>query len=318
MKTVLITGGSGLVGRKLTRLLKERGYEVIWLSRERYVKGEIPRYRWDYRSGEIDGEAVDRADFIVHLAGASVGDERWTKYRKETIVNSRVQTAKLLFDTIKRRNKKLEAFISASAVGYYGNKITENIFTEDDTPDEPDFLASTCRKWEAATLPFQEEPGVRTVIIRTGFVISKNSDAFKKMVFPIRLGLGSPIGSGWQYMSWIHIDDLCGIYLKAVEDAAMNGVFNAVAPEYINNADFMDRLARVLKRPFFMPHVPRFVMRLVMGEAADLILGGSRISSEKIRDAGFEFKYRTAKQALRASVKAIKAVEEKGKRKKKR
>lgn len=319
MKTVLITGGSGLIGRKLTRLLKEKGYEVIWLSRERYVKGETPRYRWDYRTGEIDEEAIDRADIVVHLAGANIGDERWSKNRKKTIVESRTQTARLLLDTIKKKNKKLQCFISASAIGYYGASVSDRVFTEEDMPDAADFLASTCRQWEeAVALPAQEASGIRTVIIRTGFVISKNSDAFKKMVFPTKLGLGSPIGSGRQYMSWIHIDDLCAIYLRAIEDGGMSGIYNAVAPEYINNADFMHRLARTLKRPFFMPNVPGFVMRLVMGEAADLVLGGSRISSDKIRNADFEFKYKTAKQALRASVKAIREVEKRGRGKKSR
>ena len=184
MKTVLITGGSGLVGRRLTQLLKEKGYEVIWLSRDRHVRGETPRYRWDYRIGEIDTEAIDRADIIVHLAGANVGDRRWSVARKNTIVNSRVLTAKLLFDTIKERGKKIEAFISASAIGYYGNKTTDRIFTEEDILNEPDFLATTCRQWEEAAQPFEEILGIRTVIVRTGFVISKNSEALKKMVIP--------------------------------------------------------------------------------------------------------------------------------------
>ena len=311
MKTVLITGGSGLVGRRLTQLLKEKGYEVIWLSRDRHVRGETPRYRWDYRIGEIDTEAIDRADIIVHLAGAGVGDRRWSVARKNTIVNSRVLTAKLLFDTIKERGKKIEAFISASAIGYYGNKTTDRIFTEEDILNEPDFLATTCRQWEEAAQPFEEVLDIRTVIVRTGFVISKNSEALKKMVIPTKMGLGSPIGSGRQYMSWIQLNDLCGIYLKAIEDESMRGIYNAVAPEYISNRSFMRRLARTLRRPFFMPNIPSFVMKLVMGESAGLILGGSRISSDKVVAAGYDFKYKSTKKALRASVDAIKREEKK-------
>ena len=311
MKTILITGGSGLVGRKLSNLLIEKGYKVIWLSRERYVKAEIPRYKWDYQRNEIDKEAVEQADVIIHLAGSNLGEDSWTRLKKQSIVESRVQTAQLLLDTVKSMNKKLDAFISASAVGYYGLKITKKIHTEEDASTETDFLSRTCRKWEAAAFRFQEELGVRTVALRTGFVISKNSEAFKKMVLPTRFGLGAPIGSGRQYLSWIHIEDLCHLYLKAVEDTDMQDSYNAVSPEFTTNAHFMHTLARAMKRPFFMPHVPAFFMRLIMGEAADMVLGGSRISSQKVQDTGFEFKYDTSERAIKASLKAIKEKEEK-------
>ena len=162
-----------------------------------------------------------------------------------------------------------------------------------------------------AAFRFQQELDVRTVALRTAFVISKNSDAFRKMVLPTRFGLGAPIGSGNQYMSWIHIEDLCQLYLKAIEDTSMQGAYNAVAPEFIKNADFMHVLAKVMRRPFFMPHVPAFFMRLIMGEAADMILGGSRISAQKIQDAGYEFQYDTSEKAFKASLKAIKEKEDK-------
>ena len=311
MKTILITGGSGLVGRKLSRLLIEKGYKVIWLSRERYVKAEIPRYRWDYRRNEIDKEAVEQADVIIHLAGSNLGEDSWTRQKKQSIVESRVQTAQLLLDTLKSMDKKIDAFISASAIGFYGVKTTDKIFTEEDASVESDFLSRTCRKWEDAAFRFQQELDVRTVALRTAFVISKNSDAFRKMVLPTRFGLGAPIGSGNQYMSWIHIEDLCQLYLKAIEDTSMQGAYNAVAPEFINNADFMHALAKVMRRPFFMPHVPAFFMRLIMGESADMILGGSRISAQKIQDAGYEFQYDTSEKAFKASLKAIKEKEDK-------
>lgn len=311
MKTILITGGSGLVGRKLSRLLIEKGYKVIWLSRERYVKAEIPRYRWDYRRNEIDKEAVEQADVIIHLAGSNLGEDSWTRQKKQSIVESRVQTAQLLLDTLKSMDKKIDAFISASAIGFYGVKTTDKIFTEEDASVESDFLSRTCRKWEDAAFRFQQELDVRTVALRTAFVISKNSDAFHKMVLPTRFGLGAPIGSGNQYMSWIHIEDLCQLYLKAIEDTSMQGAYNAVAPEFINNDDFMHALAKVMRRPFFMPHVPAFFMRLIMGEAADMILGGSRISPQKIQDAGYEFQYDTSEKAFKASLKAIKEKEDK-------
>lgn len=305
MKTVLITGGSGMVGRRLTKRLTKEGYSVIWLSRERYVKGKIPRYKWDYRHGTIDEEALERADYIIHLAGANLGDESWTKKRKRTIIDSRVLTAKLLFDAYKVLGKKPEAFISASAVGYYGLDISDNIYNEDDKLEGDDFLSLTCRLWEDAADKFSQDLGVRTVKIRTGFVVSHKSDALKKMMLPIRLFVGSPLGKGTQYFSWVHIDDLCNIYIKAIKDAEMNGTYNAVAPDYTTNAQFMRKLARAMKRPFIMPRVPQFVMRMVMGEAADMVSGGSRISSQKVIDAGFEFNYGKADNAIEATLKKM-------------
>lgn len=309
MKTILITGGSGLVGKKLSALLLENGYKVIWLSRERDFQAKIPTYQWDYQRNKIDKEAIEQADAIIHLAGSNLGEGSWTRVKKQQIVESRVKTAQLLLETVKSMNKKLDAFISASAVGYYGVGISEKIYTEKDTSRGNDFLSRTCRKWEGAAFKFRKEFNVRTVVIRTGFVVSKESDAFKKMLAPTRFGLGSPLGSGRQYLSWIHIDDLCRIYLKALEDTIMQGVYNAVAPEFITNAGFMRTLAKVMKRPFFMPNVPTFLLRLMMGEAADLILGGSRISAQKTEESGFEFTYKTANDAIRACLDAVKEKE---------
>lgn len=302
MKTILITGGSGMVGKRLSELLIGKGYKVIWLSRERYVKAQIPRYRWDYRKGEIDREAVEQADVIVHLAGSNLGDGSWTRLKKQKIVESRVQTAKLLLETVKKMDKKPEAFISASAVGFYGQETGEKIFTEEDNPADSDFLSRTCRKWEAEAFRFRDELDVRTVALRTAFVISKDSEAFGKMVLPTRFGLGAPLGSGRQYLSWIHIEDICRLYLKAVEDSAMQGVYNAVAPEFITNAGFMKTLAKEMKRPFLMPPIPAFLLRLFMGQAADMVLYGSRISSQKVIDAGYEFTYPSVKEAIEATL----------------
>lgn len=300
MKTILITGGSGMVGKKLSRLLIDKGYKVIWLSRERYVKAEIPRYKWDYRRNEIDEDAIEQADVIIHLAGSNLGEGSWTKSKKQKIVESRVKSAQLLFDTVKAMNKKLDAFISASAIGYYGLQTTEKIYTEEYASTQNDFLSRTCRKWEAAAFRFSEELDTRTVVLRTGFVVSKNSEGYKKMALPVRFGLGAPIGNGKQYLSWIHIEDLCQMYLKAIEDADMQGSYNAVAQQFMTNADFMRTLAKVMKRPFFLPNVPPFVLRLILGEAAEMILEGSRISSQKISDAGFDFQYDTSEKAIRA------------------
>lgn len=302
MKTTLVTGGSGLVGCRLTKMLMERGYKVLWLSREKDLESDPPRYSWDYRNRKIDRKAVEQADVIIHLAGANLGEGRWSEDRKKEIVASRVDTAGLLFDTLQESEHQIEAFISASAIGYYGAAVSDNVFTEEEQPREHDFLSDTCRQWEEAAFRFNTLPGVRTVALRTGFVVDRESEAFKKMVLPTRLGVGSPLGSGRQYLSWIHLEDLCRLYIRAIEEPTMEGVYNAVAPEEITNADFMHTLAKEMHRPFFFPAVPSFVMRLVMGEAADLVLGGSSISAQKILDSGFRFRYEHAEEAIRASL----------------
>lgn len=304
MSTVLITGGTGLVGRRLTALLVERGYRVLWLSREGNLHADIPTYRWDYRNNEMDNEALEQADVIIHLAGSNLGEGRWSAEKKRQIVESRVLTAELMRERLMLIGKVPDAFISASATGYYGLGVSERIFTEKDQLSANDFLSTTCRKWEDAAISYNELSGIRTVLLRTGFILSHDSEAFKKMVLPTRFGVGSPLGNGRQYLSWIHLEDLCRIYIKAVEEPSMQGVFNAVAPEYITNALFMRTLAKVMEKPFFLPAVPTFMMRLLMGEAADMVLGGSRISSQKIRDAGYHFLYPAAEQAITASLSA--------------
>ena len=302
MKTILITGGSGLVGNRLTEMLKAKGYKVIWLSRERNIKAEIPRYRWDYRKGEIDTEALEQANIVVHLAGSNLGDGSWTKAKKQEIIESRILTTKLLFQTYKSLNIQPEAFISASAVGYYGMHTDENIYTEESEPAKNDFLSRTCKKWESAVFQFHEELNVRVVALRTSFVISRDSEAFKKMILPTRFGLGAPMGNGKQYMSWIHIDDLCNLYIKSIEDSSMSGAYNAATPQFTTNKEFMRTVAKELKRPYLIPRIPSFLLKLIMGESAGMILEGSRVSPQKVIDTGFKFLYPVAKEAIQASL----------------
>lgn len=298
MKTVLITGGSGMIGRHLSALLTDRGYKVTWLSRKRNLKGEIARYKWDLKSGEIDQEALESADVIVHLAGVGIADGRWTDEQKKLIVDSRVKTAQLILDKMKSTNIQLDAFISASAVGYYGAITSDKVFTEEDTYAENDFLAETCYLWEKKVKQFTTDLGIRTVNIRTGVVLSEDSEIVKKAVLPTKFYLGAPLGKGSQYMNWIHIDDLCHIYLKAIEDETMAGAYNAVAPEDDTNAQFMKAVANQLNKPMFMPHVPEIVFKLFLGEAAQIILEGSKVSSKKIQNAGYHFKFGTLQKAL--------------------
>jgi len=223
------------------------------------------------------------------LAGANVNGKRWNAAWKKEIYDSRIKSTEFLFDIISKQPHHLEAFISASATGYYGCNTLEKIFHENDLPGD-DFLANTCHHWELAANKFTQL-GIRTVMIRTGVVLSENSEAYKKISLPIRYGLGASIGSGKQYFPWIHVDDLCGIYLKAVSDKNVHGVFNAVAPDTISNTQLMATLAKHFKKPFFLPNIPAFMVKILFGEIADSLLNGSRISSEKISGAGFKFKY---------------------------
>ena len=293
---VLITGGSGLIGTELSRKLKEKGYDVAVLSRKKHRDPDIQNYLWDPGKNEIEEGAIEKADYIIHLAGANISGKRWSKKRKQEIIDSRVETAKLLFSKVAETKTRLKAFISASAGNYYGTLTSEKIFSEGDPPSE-DFLGETCKKWEQAAMKF-EESGIRTVVLRNGVVISPEGGAIKKMSVSVKLGLGSPVGSGKQYFPWIHIEDLCNIYIKAIEDSKMQGAYNAVAPGHINNRDVMKALADAYNRPYWAPSVPAFVMKILFGEMADILLNGSRISSDKIREAGYQFYFTDFEHAV--------------------
>ena len=295
MKTILITGGTGLVGSYLCKKLLEKGYNVNILSRNSKPDADIPTYAWDVDKNEIEKAAIESADFIVHLAGANIGDQRWTNKRKQVIVDSRVKTGDLIFEKTKKIKNKIEAFVTASAIGYYGTITSNRIFRESDPPAN-DFLGQTCQRWEQSADRFKEL-GIRTVKIRTGVVLTREGGALSKMKAPIKIGLGSAIGNGQQYLPWIHIDDLCGIYIKAIEDNHMKGAYNAVAPEYITNKDFNAAIASVLQKPFWFPNIPAIALKILFGKMSELLLKGSRVSAEKIMEE-YNFKFATLQSAL--------------------
>jgi len=296
MQTVLISGGTGLVGSHLSKKLKEKGYRVALLSRTKKQRGDGSTYFWDLAKKEIEKEALEAADYIIHLAGANITEKRWTTKRKQLILDSRVKPAELLYDKVKENKLKPKAFISASAIGYYGATLSEKIFEETDPPAR-DFLGETCRQWEEAADRFASL-GIRTVKIRTAPVLASKGGVLKTMMLPVKLGIASAVGSGKQYMPWIHIDDLCGIYIKAIEDVEMNGAYNAAAPRHTTNKEFMATLARVLKKPFWFPNVPGIIMKIFFGGLGEAALKGSRVSSEKIRKAEFSFRFTTLESAL--------------------
>ncbi|MCU0460453.1 MAG: TIGR01777 family oxidoreductase [Bacteroidales bacterium] len=293
---ILITGGSGLVGRYLTSLLLEKGYSVSHLSRKQDQFGRVRVYRWDPEKGILDPVVFEGVDYIVNLAGANIGESRWTSKRKAEIVRSRVDSVNLLYKTIHENNIPLKVFISASAVGYYGSATSDKVFTETDPPGS-DFLGKTCRQWEEAADLF-EKSGIRTVKVRTAVVLEKSDSALSKLMMPAKFGFLVQTGNGRQYMPWIHISDLCRIYLKAIEDQTLSGAYNAVAPQHVTHREFVKKLAKVMGKPVFPVAVPGPLLRGALGEMSDVVLKGSRISSEKIINAGYSFSFGNLNDAL--------------------
>lgn len=296
-KNILLTGGSGFIGKQLTALLVTNGFSVSILTRvDRKATKDITYYKWDIENNYIDEASVLNADYIIHLAGENIVAKRWTNKRKKEIIDSREKPIELIYSVLKKNNKTLDAFISASAVGIYGAFTSENVCTEE-TVVANDFLGVTCQNWETAANSI-ESLGVRTVKIRTGLVLGRNGGFLEKLIPVFKYRLGSVIGTGKQYMPWIHIDDLCSIYLKAVNDINMNGSYNAAVADNTNNAIFSKALANVYGYSIWLPAIPSFVIKLIMGEMSEIILTGQRISSQKIESAGFKFKYSNLKPAL--------------------
>ena len=297
-KNVLISGGSGFIGRHLTALLIAKGYSVSILSRsEKQNKENVFYYKWDVVNQTIDEKAVLNADFIIHLAGENIAEQRWTAKRKAAIIDSREQSTLLLYSVLKKNNKKLDAFISASAVGIYGAVNGEEICTED-MPPANDFLGYTCQKWEDS-LDFIENLNSRTVMIRTGLVLGKNEGFLKKLTPLFKYRLGSALGSGKQYMPWIHVDDLCAIYYQAIINPAMSGPYNAAINDNTTNSVFSKTLACVFGYSIWLPNVPAFVLKLFMGQMAIIVLTGRRVASDKIEQTGFKFQFKNLEGALR-------------------
>ncbi|SNR15418.1 TIGR01777 family oxidoreductase [Tenacibaculum jejuense] len=289
MAKILLTGGTGLVGTLLETKLKEKNHEIVILSRN--PKKEH-HFKWDLKKNYVDPKALENLDYIIHLAGAGIADKKWTEKRKQELIDSRVLSANLLFEKIEENNIALKGFISSSGIGYYGATTSETIFKEKDQPAK-DFIAKICIEWEKAAHQFQNLK-VPVTILRTSVVLSKDGGALKKMNTPLFL---SALGSGKQYLPWIHIEDLCNMYVKAVEDSSFTGIYNASSPEHQTNLSFTKVLGKVLGK-FVTPfNVPKFVLKLVVGELAVIVLQGSRVSTEKIEKV-YNFKYESLKKAL--------------------
>jgi len=297
MNTVLITGGTGLVGTRLSQMLHDKGYRVIHLSRKEQLQAKFPAYRWDINEGFIDPAALDKADHIVHLAGASIIGPRWTKHRKKVIIDSRVNSLKLLAQQLKTLDKLPQSFIAASAVGYYGNT-GDKVITEQSPPSQTGFLSETCVRWEVAADDIAAI-NIRLVKLRIGIVLSTIDGALPKMMISFKANVGTWFGNGQQYYPWIHIDDLASMFIQAIEKKDMRDVYNATAPNPVTNKDFIKTLSKALDKKSLLIATPSLVLRLAMGEMADTILHGNRVIPERMLAENFQFQHPNLEEALR-------------------
>ena len=297
-KTVLITGGSGLVGSRLTEILVAAGYTVTHLGRSSNSKKSVKTYIWDIPKGFIEEGALENVNIVIHLAGAGVADKRWTAQRKQEILDSRVASTGLLFEKLAAGNSACETIISASAIGIYGSD-TGASWVDETSPVGDGFLAEVTEAWEAQIARFNELK-LRVVTLRLGIVLSSRGGAFPKIAQPIQFNAGAVLGSGEQYMSWIHIDDLCQMMKDSGENEQFSGVYNAVAPHPVTNREFTHTLADEMDKKIWLPAVPGWVLKTGMGEMAQIVLGGNRVSCKKIEQAGFQFRYPNLSPAIKA------------------
>lgn len=297
MAKVLIAGGTGLVGKRLSVLLKEQGYEVIHLSRRENLEAEFPAYRWDVEKQEIDPRAMAEVDYVINLAGAGIADKPWTERRKELIVESRTQSTALLQSAINALAVKPKAYLAASAIGYYGDR-GETLLFEDSGPGTQGFLAESCMVWEEAIRKLSSSE-LRIVAIRIGVVLANGGGAFPKMKMSLPFRVAPYFGNGQQWFSWIHIDDLCGIFIHALENEEVQGFYNGVAPNPHRNKSLTKEMLKASKYKAMLVPTPNLALRAAMGEMADVVLSGSKVSANKIMAAGYEFQFPELAEAFK-------------------
>ena len=294
---ILITGATGLIGTELVALLLQNGVTIHYLTTSKKKIESQPNYHgfyWNPDQGIIDENALMGVDSIIHLAGASIS-KRWTSKYKQEIIESRMLSLNVLFKALKDNPNSVKQIVSASAIGIYPDNLTK-LYTEDEKAVDESFLGKVVMKWEESVNKFKLL-NIKVAKIRTGLVLSQKGGALPKMVKPIKIGIGSPFGSGKQMQSWIHIHDLINLYLFAVSNE-LDGVYNAVAPNPVTNKKLTQEIAKVLKKPLFMPNIPKFLMKLVLGEMHVILFSSQNVSSKKIEETGFTFKYKLIDKAL--------------------
>lgn len=294
---ILITGATGLIGRKMVTLLKKDNHIIHYLTTSKAKIKHTPNQKgfyWNPGKGEIDLAAFEDVSVVIHLAGASVS-KKWTKAYKKEIIQSRVQTTNLLFNTLQSHPNKVKQFVAASAVGIYPDNLTA-IYHEDDSKIDDSFLGEVTQLWEESTNLFKSLPLLVTTI-RIGVVLAKESGALVEMTKPIKYGFGAALASGKQYVSWIHIDDLVAIF-KYVIEHNLEGIYNAVSPYPTTNEELTKAIAKTIHKPLFLPNVPKFVLRFLLGEMHKIVTTSQHVSSRKILDSGFQFQFASLSKSL--------------------
>ena len=294
---ILITGATGLVGDRITRLCHEKGINVNYLttSKDKLEKKENFRgFYWNPSSGEIDARCLEGVGAIINLAGENVF-QPWTKKAKERILNSRIASLDLLFRLLDEHDHQVGQLISASAIGIYPSSL-QKMHYEDEKEIDDSFLAEVVDKWELAADKFRELD-IRVAKVRIGLVLSSRGGALDQMKKPVKFNVGAPLGSGKQWQSWIHIDDLARIFLHILENG-LTGVYNAVAPNPVTNKELTQELAKTMDKKTWLPNVPPVALKLVMGEMSVMILSSQLVSSKKIEETGFDFNYVNLSKAL--------------------
>lgn len=294
---VLIAGGSGLIGQKLTESLKSDGHEIAWLSRSSNSDAEIRSYKWDVKNQTIDEASLEWADIVIHLAGAGIADKRWTKTYREEIINSRVESTNLFFKVFSKNDHlKPLHFLAASAVGYYGDQPPGKIIAENHPPGEGGFLVETGIKWEASISKVAEI--VPTCWLRTGPVLSTEGGMIPKVLLPMKLGSAAYFGDGKQVLPWIHIDDLIAIYRFALQNH-LSGPLNATAPNPVSNKAFTIAMKKALNSMALVHPIPAFMLKLITGKLSEALLTGARVLPERLMQQDFTFEFPDIDSALR-------------------
>ena len=294
---VLITGATGLIGSELSSLCRENGIQVNYLTTDKSKIKKEETYKgfyWDPKNEQIEKGCIEGVKTIIHLAGASIA-EPWSNSYKKKILKSRTETAALLYKTLKENEHQVENFISASAIGVYPSS-EQKLYSEDDEVVADNFIGEVVRKWEAAADEF-ENLGLDVAKIRVGLVLAEDGGMLEKIKKPISLNMGAALGSGKQWQSWIHIEDLAGIFFFAIKNE-LTGVYNAVAPNPVTNKELTKELARKMGKSIWLPNVPKFALKGLLGEMSQIVLSSQLVSSKKIEEVGYNFKYTNLSRAL--------------------
>lgn len=301
MKVVAITGGTGFIGKYLTKSLIDNNFEVRILSRNKNLALKKGFYYWNPFLGEIDEKVLHNVDIVINLAGANISSKRWTEKRKIEIIESRTIPLNFLYEKFKSIEKKPNSLISVSAVGYYGTKQSEKVFVESDPPGD-DFLGQVCVKWEKSADKFNTL-GSRVVKLRIGAVLGLDGGVIKKLYPIFNYGLGAVLGTGKQTFSFIQINDLINIFNFVLDNENIDGPYNTVSPDIVTNNDFSQLLAKAMNKKIILPNIPSSILKLVLGELSDMLLNGNAISSQKLINEGFQFEYSKLDNALGKTIK---------------